>query len=330
MLKHSYMKEKFSHIIITEAILAKYFAGEATPEEAMAVDEWRYLTESNEQEFITLFEAWNATNKQPFTNANSLEVWDEIQSVVHKPKPRLFTLAKMSVAAAALVFIACSVVYFFKPRSINPKSTTLVSLTCDTTKQIVLPDNSTIGLVANSSLKYDSIFTTCRNIYLDGDAYFDVTSMADKPFIVNVDNIQVEVLGTAFNISKNDSTLLTTVYQGKVAMYNPQKRIIISAGQTGIYNKHTNSFSLLPSADKNEISYITNCFYFENNDLQTVANYLSKAYNKKILINDPELSSLRLSAVFEKQPLNYILDVITTTLDIRYEQVHNEIHFTKK
>ena len=87
--------------------------------------------------------------------------------------------------------------------------------------QVVLPDNSKVWLNSNTTIKYPSNFNQKdRKVYIDGEAYFDVTHNQSKPFIVNTSSFNIKVYGTTFNVSayKGDNIIETTLVKGKISI----------------------------------------------------------------------------------------------------------------
>jgi len=101
-------------------------------------------------------------------------------------------------------------------------------------QQLVLPDGTKIWLNAQSSIKFPSSFTgTRREVEITGEAYFEVAKDALKPFIVNVNNSKIEVVGTHFNVMaySNESILETTLLEGSVKFRKGNSQVFLKPGQ---------------------------------------------------------------------------------------------------
>lgn len=306
------MANKAFNIEQIDALLSKYFSGEATPEEAMMIDDWRTTNEQNAGHFHTL---WNASPLSPYQIPDVPAVWQQMH-----PLPRRQTVNKILmfrwIAAATLVLcISVAAVLFLRDESI-----TYTTITANKTEKIILPDSSLVSIHAGSNLTYPSSFNEKqRELVLNGEAYFDVRQIADHPFVITVGPAKVKVLGTTFNIADTKTAITLQVHSGKVMICTNKDSIIISSAQTVSYLKNSQSFSL-------PVRY----FNFENQDLKTVAAYLSEAYHKKITFKDADIASLRISSSFENKTLDYILEVIATTLNITFTYSNqDEIYFEK-
>ncbi|MGF2414529.1 MAG: FecR family protein, partial [Ferruginibacter sp.] len=195
--------------------------------------------------------------------------------------------------------------------------------------QLILPDGSTVWLNAGSKLNYEKINETgVREVYLTGEAFFDVVKNPKRPFIIHTSSIDIKVLGTSFNVKNNKvkGTIETQVTTGKVRMYNEKGEIFIVAGQTGIYNKSINSFSLEDSLSVNKIGYATRNFVFTDEKLTSIISYLEKAYSTKIVLDNPLLGNCKMTSSFENRSIDYVLEVITTTLNLTHRIKNGVIH----
>lgn len=324
------MSEVTNHIIVTPELLAKYFAGEASSPEAIAIDDWIAETPANRQEFDAQFRTWNQATPKPYVKPQQGEIWDNLrQQLKINPTATRYMWQKIAIAASVVSIISLAALFFLKKTS--PESVKQLAFTAtDAQPQLKLSDSSIIMATSGSMITYPAVFAGAeRLVTLKGEAYFDITHDKSKPFIITDNDVQIKVLGTTFNIQTKDTCTTTTVYTGKVTMYNQYGSIIIPAGNTGIYNRARHSFSLATTANKNAISYVSRKFYFENETLTNIAGYLSKAYHEKIIIDHPQMGSLRLTGTFENESLEYIINVIAATLNIHYTQDKNEIHFSE-
>ena len=114
------------------------------------------------------------------------------------------------------------------------------------------------------------------------------------------------------------NSIETQVSSGRVRMYNQNGEVFIKAGETGIYRKAESAFTLQRSRDLNAVSYATKNFIFSDESLASIINYLGKAYSKKIVLRNPAIGRCKMTSSFNNKSIEYILDVIATTLDVKY------------
>jgi transmembrane sensor len=151
--------------------------------------------------------------------------------------------------------------------------------------QLVLPDGSKVWLNAMSTIRFPSSFTgSDRVVQLDGEAYFEVAKDESRPFRVTARDINVEVLGTAFDLNSYDDepTIRTSLLQGAVRLVRGNARLVLrdgeqaeTAGQAGL--------AMVPGADvAKAIAWKNGSFSFDNDNIQTVMRQLSKWYDVEI------------------------------------------------
>ncbi|MCF6401459.1 FecR domain-containing protein [Chitinophaga filiformis] len=314
------MAQRAENIIVNDDLLSKYFSGEALPEEAMAVDEWKSSNAINRQEFTALWNAWNQTSLRSHKVGNIQAAWNELQPLPNRLSSRRTILLRWTVAASVLIVIATALL--LKTNNGTHQQHT-VTASLHKTEQSILPCGSRVTISQGSSLTYPtSLEGNERHVILDGNAYFDVTALADKPFIVTAGAVNIKVLGTSFHVYDTDTAITVKVISGKVLMYVAEQQVIISAGETGQYLKKEQQLERKPEQRS---------FHFDNENLEAVIATLSQAYHKKIIIKDPEIASLKISSNFDNKPLDYILEVIALTLNVKYTPNPNndEIYFEK-
>lgn len=151
--------------------------------------------------------------------------------------------------------------------------------------KITLPDGSKVWLNAASSLKYPIAFSGKeRKVEITGEAYFEIAKDATKPFKVNFNSIEVEVLGTHFNIKaySDEESINTTLLEGKVkvSIGNETKQLL--PGQQ-VQIKSASNIKLLNDVDLEEtVAWKDGNFQFENTSIQDVMRQLSRWYDVEI------------------------------------------------
>ncbi len=301
---------------VTDELLSRYFSGEASPEEAMTIDDWRGRNDANNKEFNALRTAWNATSAHPYVIQDARVAWQQMQPLPQRSRPGRIRIATWTAAAAVLTGIVISLAILLRPvRQYT------VTTTANETRKLKLPDGSDLTLLASSALTYPETFAAAeRHVSLQGRAGFDIHSIPEQPFIITAGGLQIKVLGTAFNVAENDTATIVKVLTGKILLYTSKDTLPVAGGQTAIYSKHDQ-----------HIRY-DRVFHFENEDMSVVCKVLSTAYQTNIIIDHPAIASLKISSNFDNKSLDYILEVIATTLNIQYTRKPetNETHFTEE
>jgi transmembrane sensor len=151
--------------------------------------------------------------------------------------------------------------------------------------QLVLPDGSKVWLNASSSIHFPTAFVGKeRNVELTGEAYFEIAKNKEKPFHVNVNGMQVEVLGTHFNVNayEDEGAIKTSLLEGSVKIKRGAVSGLLKPGQQGVLKKNSNNLEI-KSADMNEvIAWKNGLFQFDGADIKTIMREIGRWYDVEI------------------------------------------------
>jgi transmembrane sensor len=151
--------------------------------------------------------------------------------------------------------------------------------------QLELPDGSLVWLNASSSIHFPTSFIEKeRRVEVTGEAYFEVAKNADKPFVVSVNNSEVQVLGTHFNINaySDEEEVRTTLLEGSVKFIDGNNSSLLQPGQQSQLTKDKN-IKVASSVDVNEVvAWKNGLFSFENAGIETIMRQLSRWYDVEI------------------------------------------------
>jgi transmembrane sensor len=158
--------------------------------------------------------------------------------------------------------------------------------------QVTLPDGSRIWLNSGSQLSYPPGFSgKSREVYLSGEAFFDVAKNAEKPFYVITKDIKIRVLGTRFNVFayEDEESVQAVLLEGKVTI---GKNTVLARteemepGERSVYNKFEGTFT----KGKADVSYFTSWLYgyliFENEPTPEIFRKLERYYNQPIIVEE--------------------------------------------
>jgi len=321
--------------LLDEALIGKFIAGEASPEEAMLVNDWIASSEENKSYFVRLEQAWALGKNQLNSIPKKEIVWNALEQTIHRTQgsKRELSISPYRIAAAILLLIGVSAtLYFFDAAKQNPPE--FVWETRQTSNEIAelnLPDGSAVKVNRNSIIKWQRKFNGGnREILLEGEAFFDVTHDPDRPFIISTDEVKIKVLGTAFNVqqSKEDNQIETVVTRGKVLMYTSQKQIVIEAGMKGIYYKQTKELVLVKIKNENSIAYATHSLSFSATTLKEVTEQLTKAYGVQFIFESKKIQECRLTTEYQNKSLPFIMDVISESLNLTYTIKNDTVYIS--
>ncbi len=212
---------------------------------------------------------------------------------------------------------------------------------------IRLPDNSTVILKAGGSIRYSSDFQTAtRDVYLEGEAFFEVTKNPARPFIVHANGLLTKVLGTSFLVKayKNSKEFKVVVNTGKVSVFPETKSSanklkspsLQEMPESGVLITPNQELTFYPANEKlvkkklekpaelsKEVTDVK--FNFIDAPFSEVVAALSKAYGIKISYNEKQLAGCPLTASLSNQHLYQKLDLICQALEAKYQIVDGEI-----
>ncbi len=269
-------------------------------------------------------------------------VYNKIQQRINKDKivvPIISPVWKYTAIAASIALLIISSLFFYHLNQAMDIPDVHVIATAGTKTHITLPDSTSVWLNGNARISYPQMFTgKNRTVNFSGEGFFEVEKEKDKPFIVNVEGLQVKVLGTSFNIyTQPDSDLVeVTLTEGNVGLFKENNTSMVadellSPGQQAIYNKQNGQFSIHNVRSDLYLSWITNLFYFDNNSLDEIMVLLGRAFNTHITIEGEKLRNTRLTAQFtHHETLDEILSILQTPAKYKYKKVEGKIYISDK
>src|SRR5215203_1874896 len=214
--------------------------------------------------------------------------------------------------------------------------------------RVTLPDSTIVWLNAGSKLAYNEQFgITNRNTTLTGEAFFDVKK-SKTPFIIHTNNIEIKVLGTAFNVrsypnEKTETSLLRgsveiTLDQrpGEKYLLKPKEKLVVSnPDRVGMKSEKTEPIvllqSLLPSNDSTfrETSWVDDKFVFEDETFSELAVRMERWYAVTIKFDNNKVAEQRLSGTFTTETIQEAMDALQLSTSFHYTLKANQISITK-
>ena len=159
------------------------------------------------------------------------------------------------------------------------------------TETVVLPDSSVVQMNSDTYLMYPEKFGKTRKIFLNGEAYLDVSKDARKEFVVRAKSVDIVVHGTSFNVRSygDESYTETRLYEGSVSVCFDGQDILLQPGQQVTVDNSTMKSIAAQSDVNNSMTSNDGSYIFRNKGLDEITSYLEKIFNVRILICDAEL-----------------------------------------
>ncbi|HNW89456.1 MAG TPA: FecR domain-containing protein [Bacteroidales bacterium] len=318
-------------------LINKYFSGNATEKEAEELAEWINAEENNRKIFDLENKLFQLLNKSAIEKSVNLdEEWMKLKTAIsgsgnevqetfmlkpEKTSPKIWVIRVLQVAAVFVILLIAG--YFLYPYLAKVENKVLIA-SSEVTKAS-LPDGTYVTLRPGSTIEYPSKFKEDkRKIKLDGEAYFEVRHNESQPFLIAAGTISVEVLGTSFFVNTNapGNTVEVKVTTGTVAVYYTDKaenKIILKAGENASLSKNENELPtteiLMPSVSEK--------IEFMDQPLSKIVFRLNMIYNADIRLASENIGKCRMTAAFENQSLDAVLNVISSTLDLQISRKGN-------
>lgn len=322
------MIEENKHI---DFIIARYIAGEATEQEIAMLNQWLNESEVKRKYFGDIqFVNQKAVTSHTINKVDVDKAWGKVHQQMKKkavqPEPVAKTVTFqipvwLRVAAVLVVVSGISLaLYKYYTSTLLFPTEMVAAASKDSVITKSLVDSSTVALNKNSRVTYAKNYGKKeRRLKLEGEAFFDVKHIDDKPFIVEAEGTLIEDIGTSFNIKAVDTDTIVEVFvkSGEVIFFTKDnKGISLTAGEMGIYNKNTRTFTRIASPDVNATAYVNKVFLFQNVRLADVVQQLNMVYNANVRFGNELLKDCTISVKFENEDIDLILTIISETLDL--------------
>ncbi|MEM6541543.1 MAG: FecR domain-containing protein [Bacteroidota bacterium] len=201
---------------------------------------------------------------------------------------------------------------------------------------VVLSDGSTVFLNSGSKLRYPVNFLSGspRDVYLDGEGYFDVTDDKMRPFTVITDDMNTQVYGTEFNVSsyKNEGNTSTVLVEGSVGVYRANneegiKPLMITPGQRAVYDSDEIAVEEVPI--RKYVAWKDGLLYFVDDRFELLLKELERHFNVSIDNQYKDLEGKRFTGTFTNESLEQILKVARAYGKFEYTIDGDQITITK-
>jgi ferric-dicitrate binding protein FerR (iron transport regulator) len=323
------LSQNFYHI--TDDLLVKYLLAEATPEEAGMVEEWLAADATNKKQFEDFKTIWEESKKlAAVSTVDDDEAWQRFKNRVHNEGNKGAAVRKMRPVAwlkiaALFILVAGAGLFGYQMFSEN-KVEALAVVSKGSALVDTLPDGSVVTLNKNSSLNYPSKFKgNTRTIALTGEAFFNVTPDKEKPFVINVNDVQVKVVGTSFNVRSENGVTEVIVETGVVKVTRNNKTVELRPAEKIKTGGVDSALVKERVEDKLYNYYRSKEFVCDDTPLWKLVEVLNEAYGTNILIENKELRGLKLNTTFNNESLDRILEIVSQTFGITITKEQDRI-----
>ncbi|MVZ65338.1 DUF4974 domain-containing protein [Sphingobacterium sp. DK4209] len=198
------------------------------------------------------------------------------------------------------------------------------------TYRVKLPDGSIVWLNAESKIQYNANFgmDNTRRISLEGEAYFEVAKDANRPFYVQLQNQEIKVLGTRFNVNSytKESPIKTSLVEGKIRLNTASKSVEMTSGQQAILDQsgHLNIKQLGTDIDAS-IAWTRNKFVFDNEDIENVMRIVARWYDVEVVYEGKITNEKFSGALSRFSNIEDVLALFEATKMVKFQVVGRKI-----
>lgn len=197
---------------------------------------------------------------------------------------------------------------------------------------VVLSDGTIVFMNSGTELKYPVAFLKKgnREVFVQGEAYFNVASDNERPFVVNAEDLNVNVLGTEFNVLAYPEDGLTDVVlvEGSLGLTigDTAENVVLSPGEKGILDRGTNTIATQEVNTSIYTAWRTGELVFRRIPFENLAKKLERHYNVSIVIENEALKQEIFSASFNNETIETVLGFLNDSYNIDYTIAENTIY----
>jgi transmembrane sensor len=323
-----------------ETLLPGYLSGELPDKDRAMIDEWRVESPENEIIFQESLKAWEALPLlQEMEQFNSFEALKKINTRISNQATTKWWIPIQRIAAImVLPLLIYSGYISIRNASLkNQQEEHVLMQTISSRQGMVtqfdLADGTKVWLNSGSVLQFPTSFTgDLREVKLKGEAFFEVTKNEKQPFRVHAKDLNIEVLGTSFNVVSYDDEQQTEVVlvEGKVKLSDEKDLAkkefgVMLPGQRAVYAEDTRKVEAHEVAVEKYIAWRDGNLLFRYDKMEDVAKRLSRWFNVEIIINDPEIKTYAYKATFRNETLPQVLNLLKISAPIDYQIIGNKL-----
>ena len=326
---------------LNDNLLRKFLNGDCTEDELREVHAFIAASPENAEQLFRIEEMYHLGQFNEYSNpqrvARAEKQLEKKLTIENDQIRKRFHIRQwMRYAAIITVILITGATVYFLHQSNDMSELLVASASKGTTKKITLPDGTKVWLNNGSTLKYPANFSESeRKVYLDGEAYFEVTKDRKKPFISESEAMCVKVLGTHFNLRSSTKLRIVeaTLLEGEIEVKgnNDEGMIILSPGQRAELNKATGRMIVKQVDAKLDVVWHNNMIPFDKADIFDISKTLERFYGVKIILSPDIRANKTYSGVLKrKATIDSVLNSLQNSIPIKYKIAGNNIFISSQ
>ena len=322
-------------------LLHRPIAGTTTEEENRQLMEW-FRQCASKEEFFMLFEtAWKESPDEMPRDVQE-RMYRRLSRELDEKKTKTILLRSRfswkvwpQIAVACIIIVLGLVNYRMndKQKQLSTQNFTVLAEKGQRAF-ITLPDSTKVWLNSDTKISYPADYGLKeRNVTLVGEAYFEVAKNPDKRFIVEAKGMQVEALGTSFNVNayQNDNKIIASLFSGSVRVSYDRHVAILKPHESVKVDLLNRSFSRYKDESMQNIAlWRKNEITFDGESLEEITHIMSRLYNTTICIEDESLKKVCYIGTIRNNNLENFIDIINLTTPVVYENKGDTVFLRKR
>ncbi|MEP7107328.1 MAG: FecR domain-containing protein [Ferruginibacter sp.] len=233
-------------------------------------------------------------------------------------KNKTIPLRFLKYAAILILTLGLPLSYYIGTRSVEPNiSMTTLSCAYGDKATVILPDGSEVWLNSGSKITFNADFKNVeRKVFLEGEAFFSVYKDRNHPFQVKTKDIDIEVLGTTFNVKAfpEENSTSTTLVSGSLMISSPFEKIRIKPDQKVVFSKESKKMVLTQSKDLSEdIEWKNGRLVFRDKTLNELIPNLKRWFDVEFVFADEKVKQRRFTGVLERESIQDVVYFINVS-----------------
>ncbi len=302
---------------INSELLARYLAGEADAAQQRSVEDWAAASVENARELERMRVLWNlggASTAVPEMDVDA--AWNKLEARIAdaEGRERARTIGGTGTSWMRWVAAAAVVAGLVFAARWSMRADGVEHFAHTEAVEVLLADES--RSVLSPGTRIEERMGKRRAIRLQGQAYFEVQRDEQRPFTVEAGDVEVTVLGTAFEVSAYDTSdiVQVRVRSGRVRVEAGGETIELAAGEHAVFHKERH-FLERRAAPPAEVWGIR-ILQFEGASLDQVATQLERIYKVRVTLRNDRIAACRLTAEFDDETISTIIGVIAETFSL--------------
>jgi transmembrane sensor len=306
-------------------IIQKMLKKTASDDEMESFKLWLSQSNENKEAYEQFEHLWKKSGDYPFNfNPDAKKALSKVKSQIVNPRVKILPFSRRFVRIAAILALLlglASIIYYLNKPPVQEYNELV---TIESKKELILPDGSHVWLNSSGKLKYPIQFDSKqREVYLDGEAYFEIAKNAELPFVINALGSKTKVIGTKFNVRayRDEAKITVTVEEGKVSFFASNQpnggNVILSKGDEGSLLMKDNKLNKRKITDTNYLTWKTEELVFDNTSLEQVFETLCLQYHLRYTLKQDQLKDYHLTATYKHKSLDELLNLLSVTFHIQ-------------